>query len=226
VALKPVARASSLRERAAVAIRAGIITGEIEEGKIYSAPALAQTLNVSATPVREAMLDLVNEGLVQTVRNKGFRVIPLTERDLDEIFEIRVYLEVPAVAELAGRAHLLGDETFAHLQSFIEDLEASAEAEDVASLIEGDRRFHRELLVLAGNGRLAELVDRMRSYTRRYGYRQLDKATLLRVAADHWRILDALATGDKDLTREVMQDHLAANRGILAGGRSPSAPLA
>ena len=68
--MKRVERAPSLRERAEIAIRGGIITGEIPPGEIFSAPVLAKQLGVSATPVREAMLDLVREGMVEPIANR------------------------------------------------------------------------------------------------------------------------------------------------------------
>lgn len=224
--MKPVARTASLRESAAIAIRAAIVTGEIRPGEIYSAPSIAQTLGVSATPVREAMVDLASEGLVEPVRNRGFRVIPLTQHDLDEIFELRLYLEVPAVVAIAKSPHLLNDPMVRRLRSLVEQLEAAAEAHDLPGLIEADRKFHSELLSLSDNRRLVELVDRLRTYTRRYGMRTLDRESLLSVAAHHERILDALVAGDSDAVRRVMEEHLAANRGILAGGADDDTQMA
>ena len=75
----------SLRERVSRALRAAIVSGELEPGRIYSAPALGAMFGVSATPVREAMLDLVRENLVTTVPNKGYRVTTMDEADLDDI---------------------------------------------------------------------------------------------------------------------------------------------
>ncbi|MGN6600433.1 MAG: GntR family transcriptional regulator, partial [Actinomycetes bacterium] len=87
----------SLRERAADALRAALVAGEMRPGVTYSAPSLAAQFGVSATPVREAMLGLAKEGLVEAVRNKGFRVTELSDRDLDEITELRSLVEVPTV---------------------------------------------------------------------------------------------------------------------------------
>src|SRR3954470_11176919 len=75
----------SLREQVSHALRAALIAGELRPGVVYSAPVLAAGFGVSATPVREAMLDLAKEGLVEVVRNKGFRVTELSDRDLDEL---------------------------------------------------------------------------------------------------------------------------------------------
>ena len=64
----------SLREEITELLRAAVMAGELQPGVTYSAPSLAEQFGVSATPVREAMLDLEKEGLVEIVRNKGFRV--------------------------------------------------------------------------------------------------------------------------------------------------------
>ena len=74
---------SSLREQVADALRAHLVSGRMRPGVLYSAPKLAAEFGVSATPVREAMLDLVSEGLVDVVRNKGFRVTHLSDAELD-----------------------------------------------------------------------------------------------------------------------------------------------
>src|SRR3954468_21289231 len=95
---------SSYRERVADALRAALIAGELLPGQVYSAPALAARFGVSATPVREAMLDHAKEGLVDTVPNKGFRVTAVSERQLDEYTQIRALIEIPTVVGLAGSA--------------------------------------------------------------------------------------------------------------------------
>ena len=85
----------SHRDRIGAALRAAIVSGAMEPGVVYSAPSLAVRFGVSATPVREAMLDLVREGLVETVANKGFRATEMADSDLDEISELRLLLEPP-----------------------------------------------------------------------------------------------------------------------------------
>jgi DNA-binding GntR family transcriptional regulator len=215
--LKPMSRGSSLRQRAEVAIRGGIITGEISPGQIYSAPALAKELGVSATPVREAMLDLAAEGLVESVPNRGFRVVPLLDGDLDEITEMRVLLEAPAVAALAARPDVLDEVQLARLRGRADEIERLAGKEDLPTFIDADRAFHLELLGLFGNRRLTDTVERLRNATRRYGMRRLDRGTLEANAHEHHQILDALAAGDRARVQALMEDHVRTNRGVLAG---------
>src|SRR5439155_22905930 len=95
---------SSLREQAASAIRTGIVTGAITAGEIYSVPTLAEQLGVSATPVREAMLDLAGEGLVLPVRNRGYRVVSMSTQDLEAVLKLRLLLEVPSMGDVAVAA--------------------------------------------------------------------------------------------------------------------------
>ena len=78
-----------------------MVAGELKPGEMYSAPALGERFGVSATPVREAMLDLVKDGFVEAVRNRGFRVLEMSDEDLDEVSQIRLLLEVPT--DCAGR---------------------------------------------------------------------------------------------------------------------------
>ncbi|MFZ4511913.1 MAG: GntR family transcriptional regulator, partial [Candidatus Nanopelagicales bacterium] len=95
--LPTIGERTSLRERVAESLRAALVSGRMVPGTTYSIPALAEQFGVSATPVREAMLDLVNEGIMSAVPNKGFRVVELSDAELDQITELRRLLEVPTV---------------------------------------------------------------------------------------------------------------------------------
>ena len=93
----------SLREQARDAVRTQIVLGQIEPGQVESVVNVAASLGVSVTPVREAIMDLANLGIVEVIRNRGFRVPVLTDHDLDEIMQLRTMLEErrPVYAELA-----------------------------------------------------------------------------------------------------------------------------
>ncbi len=95
---------SSLRRQASQSIRASIASGEFEAGTIYPVAFFADRLGVSATPIREALFDLVGANLIEAVRNRGFRVPVRSERELDELFDLRMLLERPAVVRLAAKA--------------------------------------------------------------------------------------------------------------------------
>jgi DNA-binding GntR family transcriptional regulator len=91
----------SYRSQAARIIRAQIIAGRLEPGSMYSIGDIAEKLNVSITPVREALHDLAKDGLIEMKRNRGFVVRKPTTKELDNIVDIRAMLEVAAVRGIA-----------------------------------------------------------------------------------------------------------------------------
>ena len=91
----------NLRAHVEQALSAAIITGELEPGTLLTVPTLAAQFEVSATPVREAVLDLESRGFVESVRNKGFRVTEVSPESLRQIAEVRQLLEPPAMEQLA-----------------------------------------------------------------------------------------------------------------------------
>ena len=207
----------SLRERVAESLRAALVSGRMVPGTTYSIPALAEQFGVSATPVREAMLDLVNEGIVAPVPNKGFRVVELSDEELDQITELRRLLEVPTVRGLAGN---LDPATLKALRKRAEAIGRHARAGDVVAYVEADRDLHLALLAAAGNERLVELVGRLRDQSRLYGLEQLAADGVLAESADeHVALLDALERGDAEAAEHFISHHLDHVRGIWAERR-------
>lgn len=205
----------SVRSQVSEALRAALVTGQMRPGEVYSAPALAARFGVSPTPVREAMLELAKEGLVLTVPNKGFRVRELSERELDEITELRLLLEVPGTTAVIGRA---GPGELAPLRRDAERLVRLAAAGDVAAYVEHDRRFHLALLGLAGNAELVRLVGELRDRSRIYGLARLAETGRLGDSArEHVSMLDLAAAGDRAGLARLMRRHIGHVRGSWAG---------
>jgi DNA-binding GntR family transcriptional regulator len=207
-------RRSSFRERVADALRAALIAGELRPGEVYSAPSLAARFGVSATPVREAMLDLAKEGLVDTVPNKGFRVTAVSDQQLDEYTHIRALVEIPTVTGLTRTADRVSLEA---LRPAAREIVTAAVAGDLIAYVEADTRFHLGLLALAGNAHLVEVVADLRKRSRLYGLTALVEAgRLLSSAQEHLELLDALLEGDETAVREIMTRHLGHVRGLWA----------
>lgn len=179
-----------LRDQVANALRAALTAGELRPGVVYSAPTLAAELGVSATPVREAMLDLAKEGLVEAVRNKGFRITEITDKDLDEYTEIRELIEAPTIARATVVA--TAEQLEALRPQALEIVEA-ARGHDLIGYLEADRRFHLGLLALAGNNHLVEVVSDLRKRSRLYGLNRLDSTgRLVDSAEEHIELLDLM----------------------------------
>jgi DNA-binding GntR family transcriptional regulator len=210
-----VIRAGSLRDQVRRALEAAMVAGELVPAEMYSAPALAERFGVSATPVREAMMDLARDGFVEVVRNKGFRVVEMSEADLDQVSQIRLLLEVPTTVDAAGT---LTPEDLAQLEQIATEIEAAAQRGALVDYLDADRRFHLTLLATLGNPRLTDLVDRLRRQTRLFGLEDLATAGLLaESAAEHRHLLAALRARDRRAIRRLIAAHIKHTRGLWAG---------
>jgi DNA-binding GntR family transcriptional regulator len=197
----------SLREQALALLREALVTGRIDDGVIYSAKALAAELGVSNGPIREAMLALVDDGLMEAVPNKGFRTVPLTPDDLAEIYEMRLLLEVPAVARLA-RGDLPGDRV-ARLTDLVNTIERTARSGDLTGNLAADRDFHLSLLAAGGNSRLVGAVARLRDQTRLHNLRAINAdRRLIASAGEHRPLLTAILRHDERTAERLMRRHL------------------
>jgi DNA-binding GntR family transcriptional regulator len=212
--ITPLAKAN-LRERVLRALRAAIISGELTPGEVYSAPSLAATFGVSATPVREAMLDLAKENLVAVVPNKGFRVTVVDEEQLDQITAIRKLLEPPVVAEVTA---LIPAEDFAGLRRLAQEIVDGARAGDLAQYTEADNEFHLRLLAYSGNQRLVDLVAELRGQTRLVGLASLlDRGQLVSSAREHLELMDLMEQRDAAAVAVFMNRHINHIQDLWSG---------
>jgi DNA-binding GntR family transcriptional regulator len=202
----PGIQSQSLSEQALTLIRQAMVAGDMLPGEIYSASALAQRLKVSNSPVREAMLKLVSEGLMEAVRNRGFRVVPIAEHDLRDIFDIRLMLEVPAICRLAERGSI---DDIRRYRKLADEIVEAAEAKDITRYLLADRDLHLGLIGQLGNSRLVAMVENLRDQTRLFGLHALAESDrLVGSAQEHHKLLDAIVDSDVELTRVMMTNHL------------------
>ena len=214
--IAPLGPQRSLRESVTESLRTAIIAGSLEEGTLYSAPALGAAFGVSATPVREAMMDLAREGLVETVKNKGFRVTRMSDRELDEITQIRLLLEPPVVADIAGN---IPPEGITSLRALADAIVAAAREGDLAAYLAADRDFHAEVLRYTGNAQLVDLATSLRMKTRMYGLKSLSESNRLADSAqEHHELLDLLDAGNSEAALALMRRHISHARGLWATG--------
>lgn len=205
----------SFRDQVRRALEAALVAGELAPGELYSAPALAERFGVSATPVREAMLALAEEGLVVAERNRGFRIVEMSEADLDEVSHIRLLLEVPSTVEVARNAD---PDVLQTLGTIAGDIVAAAAVGDLIEYLDSDRRFHVLLIDQLGNRRLTEMVDRLRRQTRLFGLNRLvENGALVASAQEHHDLLAAMAARDLTATRRLITRHIRHVRGLWVG---------
>ncbi len=198
---------TSLREQALARLREALVSGRVADGVVYSSKALAAELGVSNGPVREAMLALVEDGLMEAVPNKGFRTVPLTEADLAEVYEMRLLLEVPVIARLARDG--LPDDLAARLTGLVDTIERTARSRDLTGNLAADRDFHLALLAAGGNRRLVSTVARLRDQTRLHNLRTINAdGRLVTSAEEHRPLLAAIVRRDEHAAERLIRQHL------------------
>jgi DNA-binding GntR family transcriptional regulator len=207
--------AANLREQVRRALEAAIVAGELEPGALYSAVALGERFGVSATPVREAMLELSKDGFVVAERNRGFRVLEVSERDLYEISDIRLLLEVPSTVKVAA---IIESEVLDRLAEIAGEISAAAAAGELIPYLDLDRRFHVDLISRLGNNRLTDLVDLLRRQTRLFGLDQLvESGRLVESAHEHHDLIEAMRARDEAATEGIITTHIKHTRGLWVG---------
>lgn len=214
----------TLTDRAVAAIRAAIVDGRLRAGELYSVARLAERLQVSRTPVREALLLLERQGMVRFERNRGARVLESSAHDLDEVFALRLLLEVPAARRAA---ELLGETELEQLTQILAAMREHVGDADERAFMAHDRRFHELLLAAAGNRRLVGVVGSLRDFVRFRGASTVGRGRDLQAIYDeHVRILDALRAGDPEAVGTAMRDHLVHTRELLLAADPAGDPTA
>lgn len=202
---KLVSRAT-LKDQALDYLRENLINGGIKAGEIYSVTAMAEHLGTSTGPVREAMLTLVEQNLMEAVPNRGFRVVSLAEQDLEEIRAVRLMLEVPAMVQLTEQG--IGEHEVT-ARRHAEACHAAAATGDVTEFLAADHKFHMFLLGLLNNSRLSKFVEQLREQSRMYALQFLSEPSRMEEAArEHAELLDALASGDPKRAASLMTHQL------------------
>ena len=207
------AASDTIRARVERALGARIAAGVVPAGTLLTVPLLADEFGVSATPVREAVLELQRRGFVEPARNRGFRVTPVDAAHAEHVAAVRELLEPPAMRALAAARPDL-----AAARAGSDRIAASAAAGDLEAYLEEDRAFHLGLTALTGNPMLTAVVDDLRARTRLPGLAALvGSSELAASAAEHHELLDAIEAGDGERAEAVMRRHIGHTTGWWAG---------
>ncbi len=203
--------APTLADAVAQSVRDGVAAGELVPETTYSVYQLASLLGVSRSPVREGLLRLAEAGLIEILRNRGFRVLRPRAADIEEIFGIRLALE-PPVARLAAERGT--DEQHASIR---EALDAMAGSPDAATFWQADRALHDLLLRTGGKPRTAAIVAGLRSTTALLGPPTTASGRgLAEIHAEHEPLVAAVLARDGAAAEAAMRAHLEATAALLA----------
>lgn len=200
--------AGSVRERTYRYLRERLLAGRYAPKERLTEVAVARTLGVSRTPVREALHKLELEGLVEPAGGRGFRVPADSPAEMRELFEIRGLLEGHALACLAGS---IERSVIAELEGLIERADEACNSGNLDLVFECNTRFHDLLYsqLAAERPRLHGLIEDMRDYVVRYRKNTLiTKEGARRSVEGHKKIVLALSLGDRRLCEQLMRSHV------------------
>ena len=194
-----------LSEKAYYLIKEKIVTLELLPFSVINEQALMEELELGRTPIREALLRLAAEGLVDIVPRRGMFVASIKITDLQKIFEVRMLLE-GFCARLA--AQRITEEQIAQMEAILQRL-GQVQNGDVETLMVIDERFHALLYQAADNEFLAETLERLYAPSLRLWHLALDRLNDVRGAIEQHRgVAEALKAGDGARAEALMQQHV------------------
>ena len=199
-----------LRERARSGIREAIATGELRPGDQIVEAAMAAKIGVSRSPVREALRQLEQQGLVESVPNKGTFVSALGPADVEEIILLRGALEGLAARLAADR---MGRRDMRALEEIVQRMErhTGPGAREESAFSEADAEFHSTLVRFSGHKRLQRLWSELDPFiwllmVNREGARRSERDQMAR---EHRALLDTLAAGEPEVAQKAVWEHIA-----------------
>ena len=197
---------SSLADQVYRNIKHLILSGELQGGDHIPEESLAEQFGVSRTPVREAVRRLDEFGLVRIKPRSYAEVISLSEKEADQVEEVREQLEGLAVRHLAEKAT---DEDVQVLTVLVEKCYRSLESGNVAETFETDSRFHLEIAERSGNGILAELMERLDAKVQLVRLMRCSTPkTINQNIHVHDQIIAAIAANDSAQAEILMREHI------------------
>ncbi len=215
-ALRSIEQPLQLARLAYEALRDSILSGHLAPGNIVNEMALAKELGISRTPVREALLELSSQGLVEILPRKGIRIKYFTERDVNEVCDIRELIELAVVEGLARKS---AGRSLKRLESALEQQRQAVTDGDMVGFLEADRRFHMALTGLTDNRRLRKILENLGDLIHVMGKEGLTRAgRVAEVLDEHLNVVDCIKQGKIGEAKEAMRLHLQKSRNAILEG--------
>lgn len=200
-------------ERVYAHVKQAVLDRRYPGGELLTEGELAEAVGVSRTPVREALLRLEVEGLLRLYPKKGALVLPVSAREIIDVVETRMLVEVHA----ARRAVPLAKSVLVRLEELLVRQEELAAAGDLAEVAVADRCFHATLVKATGNEILTRLYDQLRDRQLRMGVAVMHAHPdrIAKNIAEHTEIFRALKAGDTDAAVAAVQGHVGSVERLL-----------
>ncbi|MCI5902685.1 MAG: GntR family transcriptional regulator [Blautia sp.] len=191
-------------------LRQAILKGELKPGERLMEIALADKLGVSRTPIREAMRKLELEGLVVMIPRRGAQVANITEKDLNDVLEVRIALESMAIEKACKR---MTEEQMLKMRRAEKDFERVMAEGNLVRIAEADVEFHEIIYQAADNARLYQVLSNLREQMYRYRVEYLkEEDTRNQLIREHEELSRAIRERDVEKAQELSFRHLENQR--------------
>lgn len=205
-----------LRDVVFQTLRQAILYGELKPGERLMEIKLANRLGVSRTPVREAIRMLELEGLVVMEPRKGAHVAKITEKDLNDVLEVRMGLEILVVQFASKR---ITEKELNDLRAAAEEFEHSMKLDDLTALAAADVKFHEIIYQATHNQRLVQMINNIKEQMYRYRMEYLKdvkvRETLIK---EHRQLLEALEAHDVKGAEAFIGAHIKNQQDAIRRG--------
>ena len=205
----------SLHDQVALRLRQMLVENQIAPGAKLNERELAEVLQVSRTPLREAIKMLAAEGLVELLPNRGAIAVELTEADVQDTFEVMAGLEAMS-GELA--AERITDAELAEVRAMHFEMMAAYTRRDLSGYYRLNAAIHRAINAAARNTVLTHTYNQVNARLQALRFRSnQDDAKWQQAMAEHERMIDALGRRDAGAMRAVLREHLDHKRDVVVG---------
>lgn len=194
-------------------LRWAILKGELMPGERLLEVSLANQFSVSRTPVREAIRKLEVEGLAFMMPGRGAKVARIEEKDLQDVLEVRAFLEKDAIELACERMTLEWPMEF---EAALDYFYQAVCSNDMEKIVENDMVFHNMIFEVTGNFLLIQTIDNLKEVMYRYRLEYLKGlSNYMQLYIEHCNIYEAMKKKDKALARELMNEHIYAQEQVL-----------
>ncbi|MEL7565676.1 MAG: GntR family transcriptional regulator [Dehalobacterium sp.] len=207
----------SLQEQVYLYIKSAIVKGELQIGELYSEQWCSDLLGVSRTPVREAVLKLKQDNLLEIIPYRGFTVKTLSPEDVKETFEIRQALEGFCVIRIAQKYRDPGaQDVLARLEGYLREQSNFKNEKNIYEFMELDELYHRDIISFSRNERLADTFHSIHNRFQRITVKVLkEPGRIGSTIKEHATILAEMKRGDPWASYRLMSEHLNETRRIV-----------
>ncbi|WP_233192404.1 GntR family transcriptional regulator [Sporosarcina sp. P26b] len=206
IRINPIEKVKTTKEIVYEQIKNAVFNGDISRDEMITETMLAESLNTSRTPVREAVSDLLNEGLLISVPRKGLRVRDVTQSEKEQILYLRLSIEREGLKKLLPQ---VTPSQVSYLREIIDMQKETLLDNNRIKFIEMDQEFHRKIVNYSEQYLLEDILLNIYNLSRLVGHKALAKdGRMEEVIEEHLQIIDALENKDMILVQKCMEDHL------------------